>query len=82
MPAGFVIKALLIIFELFILFVDKILTLPRSFTSTIATLILSSLEAFIQKLRASLGPKTILLSYGGVVPVISSINLACSPAKR
>ena len=49
LPAGFDVKALLIISALLTLFVDRILTLPRSFTSTTATLTCSSFAAFMQK---------------------------------
>ena len=57
MPAGFDVKALLIISVLLLLFVDIILTLPKSFTSTTATLRFSSFDAFKQKFCVSLGPK-------------------------
>ena len=44
LPAGFDVKALLIISTLLSLFVERILTLPRSFTSTTATLTLRFLR--------------------------------------
>ena len=62
LPAGFDVKDLLIISALLTLLVDRILTLPKSFTSTTATLTFSFFAALIQKVLVSLGPKTILLS--------------------
>jgi len=45
LPAGLDVKALLIVFVISVLLVDKILTLPRSLTSTTATLMSSSFDA-------------------------------------
>ena len=49
LPAGFDVKALFIISALLSLFVERILTFPKSFTSTTATLTFSYFEACIQK---------------------------------
>jgi len=45
LPAGFDVKALFITSALLLLFVERILTLPRSFTSTTATLMFNFLAA-------------------------------------